>query len=386
MRLFNTTAIALGLALFAGAAMAETARIGIITTLSGPAGYLGADIRDGFDLAVKDGKLGGVPVEVEVQDDKLDPGQGRQIADRMLNDEGIRLLTGIVFSNVAGAVVPEVTGSDAIYVSANAGPSTLAGKGCNENYFVASWQNDTLHEMAGKLAQQDGYKRAFLIAPNYQAGKDGLNGFKREFKGEIVDEVYTPLGQTDFSAEIARIRAAGPDVVYQFHPGESGIAFVKQYQQAGLGNIPMVLAEPASDAVILKALGDQAIGMQIATYWAENIDNPANKAFVEAWKAKYPGRPMTTYAEQGYQTALLMAAGLQAAGGDVSDLDALRQGIRDAKVEGPRGNFAFGPNQHPVQDWYSAEVVKGTDGAPVASVREKIAEGRGDVYASECKL
>lgn len=386
MRLFNTTAVALALAIASGAATAADVKIGMITTLSGPAGYLGADIRDGFDLAMKDGTLGGVPVEVEVQDDKLDPAQGRQIADRMLNDEGIKLLTGIVFSNVAGAVVPEVTGSDAIYVSANAGPSTLAGEGCNENYFVVSWQNDTLHEMPGLLAQQGGYKTAFLVANNYQAGKDGLTGFKREFKGDILGEVYTPLGQTDFSAVIAQIRAANPEVVYQFHPGEAGIAFIKQYNQAGLGNIPMVLAEPASDAVILKALGDQAVGMQVAAHWAENLDNPANKAMVAAWKEKYPDRPLTSYAMQGYETALIVAEALKATGGDVSDIDALREGIRNARIESPTGTFAWGPNQHPVQDWYAAKVVMGPDGVPVAEAGEKIAEARGDVYAAECKM
>lgn len=386
MRLFNTTAMALALAISAAAATADEVKIGMITTLSGPAGYLGADIRDGFQLAMKDGTLGGVPVELDVQDDKLDPGQGRQIADRMLNDEEIKLFTGIVFSNVAGAVVPEITGSDAIYISANAGPSTLAGKGCNQNYFVSSWQNDTLHEMPGLLSTREGYKNAFLIAPNYQAGKDGLSGFKREFKGEIVDEIYTPLGQTDFSAEIAKIRAANPEVVYQFHPGESGIAFLKQYQQAGLGHIPMILAEPASDAVIVKALGDQALGLRMAVHWAENLDNPANKTMVAAWKQKYPDRPMTYYAEQGYQAALVMAEGLKAVNGDLSDIDALREGIRNAKIDSPTGSFAWGPNQHPVQDWYAAEVVKGADGVPVVTAGEKIAEARGDAYSAECKM
>ncbi|MFT3810158.1 MAG: ABC transporter substrate-binding protein [Micropepsaceae bacterium] len=386
MGLKNTTAAAAALAVLATGAFADEVKIGMITTLSGPTGYLGADIRDGFALAIKDGTLGGVPVALEVQDDKLDPGQGRQIADRMLNDEDIKLFTGIVFSNVAGAVVPEITESDAIFVSANAGPSTLAGAGCHENYFVASWQNDTLHEMPGLLASKEGYRNAFLIAPNYQAGKDGLTGFKREFQGEILDEIYTPLGQTDFSAEIAKIRAANPEVVYQFHPGESGIAFLKQYQQAGLGNIPMILAEPASDAVIISALGDQAIGLRIATHWAENLDNPANHAMVSAWKEKYPQRPMTYYAAQGYQAALIMAEALAATGGDVSDIDALREGIRNARIDSPTGGFAWGPNQHPVQDWYAATVVMGEDGVPVVQAGEKIAEARGDVYAAECNL
>jgi branched-chain amino acid transport system substrate-binding protein len=235
----------------------QPVKIGMITTLSGPGGYLGQDIRDAFKLAIEmqGGKLGGVPVELVVEDDGLKPGQGKQIAERMLKTDGIKILTGIVFSNVAGATVPDVVDAGALYVSPNAGPSNLAGKECNENYFVVSWQNDSLHESAGQNAKNLGYKKAFILAPNYQAGKDALSGFKRYFTGEIAGEVYTRLDQTDFAAEMAQIRAANPDVVFQFHPGGIGIAFLRQYQQAGLlGKVPMVVAAPSLDHVTLAAV------------------------------------------------------------------------------------------------------------------------------------
>lgn len=222
---------------------ADPVKIGMITTLSGPAGYLGQDIRDGFKLAMEDGKLGGVPVELVVEDDGLKPGQGKQIAERFLSENGIKLFTGIVFSNVAGATIPDIVDSGAFYISPNAAPSNLAGKECNENYFVVSWQNDSLHESAGQNATNLGYKKAFVLAPNYQAGKDAIAGFKRYFKGEIAGEIYTRLDQTDFAAELAQVRAAKPDVVFQFHPGGLGITFLRQYEQSGLmKEIPMVVA------------------------------------------------------------------------------------------------------------------------------------------------
>ena len=366
---------------------ADPVKIGMITTLSGPPGYLGEQIRDGFQLAIdmESGKLGGVDVEVMVEDDGLKPGNGLQIADKFMNEDGVKLLTGIVFSNVAGATVPEIVDNGAIYISPNAGPSNLAGAGCNPNYFVVSWQNDALHEASGAAAKKLGYKTAVALAPNYQAGKDAIAGFKREFGGEVT-EIYTALDQTDFAPEMAQIRAANPEVVFQFHPGGLGIAFLKQYQQAGLlGAIPMVLSEPSLDSVILGAVGEAAIGIMGTTHWAADFDNAASKEMVAAWATKYPDRPMTTYAEQGYETARLIASAFAKTGG-VDDMDALRAALKSADFESTRGNFAFGPNQHPVQDWYLTEIVAGDDGKPVAKTREKLREAVGDVYSAECKM
>jgi branched-chain amino acid transport system substrate-binding protein len=366
----------------------QPVKIGMITTLSGPGGYLGQDIRDGFKLAIdlEGGKLGGVPVEIIVEDDGLKPGQGKQIAERLMKNDKVKLFTGIVFSNVAGAVVPDVVDADAIYLSPNAAPSNLAGKECNQNYFVISWQNDSLHESAGQNATNLGYKRAFILAPNYQAGKDALDGFKRYFKGEIVGEVYTRLDQTDFAAEMAQIRAANPDVVFQFHPGGLGIAFLRQYQQAGLtGKIPMVVAAPSMDHVTLAAVGDAALGLNVSSHWNADFDNPANKKFVEAWQKAY-NRPATYYSSQGYDTALAIASALKATGGKVEDVAAFRKALARADFQSTRGAFKFGPNQHPVQDWWALKVEKGADGKPTLKTSGKVLSNHGDVYAAQCKL
>lgn len=389
MKLTRLAAIsAIALAAVGAARTDEPVKIGMITTLSGPAGYLGQDIRDGFQLAIDagGGTLGGVPVAVMVEDDALKPGNGRQIADRFLNNEGVKLFTGIVFSNVAGATVPDIVDNGAIYVSPNAAPSNFAGSECHENYFVVSWQNDSLHESAGQNATNLGYKNAFVLAPNYQAGKDAIAGFKRFFKGEIVGEVYTRLDQTDFAPEMAQIRDANPEVVFQFHPGGLGITFLRQYQQAGLlDSVPMVVAEPSMDGVILNAVGEAAIGINVSSHWNSDFDNQANKEFVAAWNEAYD-RPLTYYASQGYDTARAIASALKATGGNLDDLGAFREALRKADFHSVRGEFAFGPNQHPVQDWYSLKVVAGEDGKAVLKTAEKILDNHSDAYAAECSF
>jgi branched-chain amino acid transport system substrate-binding protein len=366
----------------------DSVKIGIITSLSGPGGYLGQDIRDGFQLALDmgGGKLGGVPVQVMVEDDAAKPGQGKQIADRLLKNDKVKIFTGIVFSNVAGATVPDVLDAGAIYVSANAGPSTFAGKGCHPHYFVVSWQNDSLHESAGQLANELGYKSVYLVAANYQAGKDALAGFKRFYKGRIAGESFTRLDQTDFAAEFAQIRAAGPEAVFQFEPGGLGIAFLRQYEQAGLkDNIPMVVAAPSLDAVTLSVVGEAALGVNVTSHWNSDFDNPANKAFVAAWDKAYH-RSATSYASQGYDTALAIGAALKGVAGKVDDVEAFRQAMLKADFQSTRGAFKFGPNQHPVQDWWALKAEKSPDGKLALNTKAKVLSGHADAYAKDCKF
>jgi len=379
-------AIALAMAL--PAAAQSPVKIGLITTLSGPGGYLGEDVRDAFALAIEQegGKLGGVPVELMVEDDGLKPGQAKQVAEKFLKSGGAKILTGIIFSNVAVATVPDVLDAGAFYVSPNAGPSNFAGKDCHENYFVASWQNDNLHESAGQQATSLGYKKMAILAPNYQAGKDALAGFKRLYKGEIVAEIYTKLDQTDFSAELAQVRAAKPDAVFQFHPGGLGITFIKQYVQAGLkDSIPMVVAAPSLDNRILEAVGSAGQGIRLSSHWNTDFDNASNKQFVAAFEKKY-NRVPTFYAGQGYDTALLIASALKATNGKVEDAAAFRAALRKADFPAIRGSFKFANNQHPIQDWYALSVVKGEGDKLTIKTGGKILSNHGDVYAKDCKL
>lgn len=370
------------------AATAEALKIGMVTTLSGPAGYLGADVRDGFMLALEEegGTLGGVPVEVIVEDDGLKPENARAITERFLERDEVELMTGVIFSNIASVVAPLTLREDRFYVSPNAGPSQFAGRKCHENYFVASWQNDTLHESAGINATKLGYNNAYILAPNYQAGKDALAGFKRYFKGEIVGEVYTQLGQTDYAAEIAKIRAAGPEMVFHFLPGGMGINFMKQYDQAGLrADIPLVLAAPSSDINIIRAVGKAMVGVHNSSHWNQDLDNAANTAFVSGFEAKYERAP-TVYASQGYDTARLIASALRATGGKITeDMDGFRAALRTADFDSVRGPFRFNTNNHPIQNWYGRVVVE-EEGALRNKTLGVIVEDHADAYAKDCKM
>lgn len=383
-----TARIILSIALLFGSISlyAEPLKIGFLTTLSTKAGYLGEDIRDGFLLAVEqnDGQLGGVQVEVIVRDDERKPEKGIEIADKFMKKDGIQLMTGMVFSNVAMAVVPKVVNQGVIYISPNAGPSKLAGEMCHKYYFNVAWQNDNLHEATGQHVNSLELESAYLIAPNYPAGKDALAGFKRFYQGEIAGEVYTKLGQSDYSAELATLRAAKPASVFFFLPGGMGINFVKQYAQAGLNeSIPLFGPAFSFDERILGAVGDAAVGVLNGSQWSHDLDNEANRQFVDAFRARYERTP-TLYASQGYDAANLIASALSSTGG-LSDADAVVSALEKAEFDSVRGNFKFGNNHHPIQDIYIREVIK--DGDRVTNkVIQKVFDNHQDAYAGECAL
>jgi len=390
--MLKTTSFVAAVSVLASAALGPSVahadvKIGFIATLSSPAGYIGEDERDAFKLAVDEegGKLGGVPIELVVEDDALKPANAKQAADRMIQS-GISLFTGINFSNVLAAVVPSVIEGGGIYVSLNPGPSTFAGEKCNRNYFVASYQNDAFHEAAGLGANQLGYKKMVLLAPNYQAGRDAIEGFKRTFKGEVLTEIYTKLDQTDFSVELARVRSLSPDAIFQFHPGGAGINFAKQYFNAGLNKtVPMLIPSFSMDARMVAALGNAADGVYASAIWSTEIDLPQSRAFVASFKKAYARTP-TIYAQQAYDTAKLIGGGLHAVGGDLTRRDEFRTALRAAKFQSIRGKFAFDVNQHPIQDYYLTKFELNKSGEIVQSIVSKVAADKHDAYVAQCKM
>ena len=372
----------------ATAAAADPVRIGMITTLSGGGSSLGIDVRDGFLLAVEQGggELGGVPVQVLVEDDSRKVGRAVQIAQRLLQRENTPIVTGIIWSNLALAAVPRVLQADAFYISPNAGPSQFAGENCHPNYFNVAWQNDNLHEAMGQYVSDQGHQRVYLLAPNYPAGKDALTGFKRYFRGEVVGEVYTKLGQLDYAAELAALREAEPDAVFFFLPGGMGINFLKQYQQAGLkARIPLFGPAFSFDEGILTATGDAALGVPNASQWSPDLDNAANRAFVAAFQERYGRRP-SLYASQGYDAARLIGSALEATGGRVEPAGAFREALEAADFESVRGGFRFNSNHHPIQDIYVREVYRRADGGLSNRVIATAFRDHADAYAEQCPL
>jgi branched-chain amino acid transport system substrate-binding protein len=370
------------------ATASEPVKIGMITTLSGGGSSLGIDVRDGFMLAVEegDGTLGGTPVDVLIEDDGRNVGRSIQVAQRMMQREQVEIFTGIIWSNLALAVVPRVLDQGALFISANAGPAEFAGEQCHSNYFNVAWQNDNLHEAMGQHVKDAGHDNVYLVAPNYPAGRDALAGFKRFYDGNIAGEVYTSLGQQDYASELATLRDADPDAVFFFLPGGMGINFLKQYQQAGLKErIPLYGPAFSFDEGILSAAGDAALGVLNTSQWSADLDNAANAHFVRAFQERYDRRP-SLYASQGYDAARLLASAFARVNGDIADRDALLAALREADFDSVRGEFLFNSNQHPIQDIHVREVFRTEDGTLSNRVVDRAFSAHEDAYAVNCDL
>jgi branched-chain amino acid transport system substrate-binding protein len=390
----TTRLLALGLALTllatAGpAAAADRLKVGFIATFSGPIGLIGQHLYDGFVLGVDHagGKLGGLATEVVKEDDQLKPDVGLQAARKLLERDRVDLVVGTIFSNVMMAIYRPIVDSRTFLISPNAGPSPIAGAQCSPWFFSASWQNDGAHEAMGKHVSDKGFKRVYLMAPNYQAGKDALSGFKRFYKaGQVVGEVYTTINQPDYSAELAQLRAARPEALYVFYPGGMGVNFVKQYAQAGLmKEIPLFSAFTV-EGTTLDAMGEAAVGAFGTAFWTPDLRNPANERFVTEFEKKYRYTP-SLYAAQAYDAAQLIDGAVRAVGGRIEDKDALRSAFRKADFKSVRGApLKYNNNHFPIQTFYLYEVVKDGAGKLRLENRGPVLPNHADPYARECPM
>lgn len=362
----------------------DTLTIGLLVTLSGPSAVLGEMARDGFLLAAEEiGEIGGLKTQIIVVDDELKPDVATNKARELVQRNGADIVVGPIFSNIMGAVAKPVTDAGAILISPNAGPSTFAGTECHPNVFATSYQNDQMHEVMGAYAKAQGFDNVFLLAPNYQAGKDALAGFRHSYDGGVAGEIFTQLGQLDYSAELAQIAAMQPDAVFAFMPGGMGVNLVRQYRQAGLETIPFLSAFTVDEST-LPAQQDAAIDFLGGSNWAPDLDTPENKAFVEAYEAKFNQVP-AVYAMQAYDAARLIDGAVRQAGG-AADRDALLAALKEAPFTSVRGNFSFGPNNFPIQDFYLTRVIQREDGKYATSIVEKIFEDYQDSYVSDCAM
>lgn len=376
--------IAAGAALAAPAA-AEEVKVGLVFTLSGPAAALGEQGRNGFQLAVEQlGGLGGLDVDLSVVDDEQQPDVAAGRARELVQRENKDFVVGPIFSNILQAIFRPVTEGDAFLISPNAGTSNYAGAECHPNFFVTSYQNDQVHEVMGAYAEREGYQTVFLLAPNYQAGRDALAGFQSGYNGTVLSEMFTPMGHLDFSAELAQIAAMQPEAVFAFMPGGMGVNLVRQYEQAGLKEIPFLSAFTVDEST-LDAQQESALDMLAGANWAPDMDNEASMEFASAYEERFGAIP-GTYAMQAYDAALLIDAAIRGVDGDLSDRDALREELRKADFESLRGNFSFGENHYPIQDFYVTGVVQRDDGRFHTSIIERIFDDYQDRYVSECSM
>jgi len=381
---------AAGLALAGPANAQQKIKIGFITTLSGPAGIIGKDMKQSVELAIEHlgGKMGGIPVEVIFGDDQFKPDVGKQVAEEMLKKHRVDFVSGIIWSNVMLAVAPTVTDAGTMMIGTNAGPHELAGEMCNERFFTTSWQNDSTPEAMGKHLQDLGLNDVYLIAPNYAAGKDMLTGFKRYFKGRIAAEVYTKLGQQDYQAELSQLRSTNPKAVFVFLPGGMGIQFLKQYSQAGLrGQYPLYSVYTV-DELSLPAVRHAALGQFETRYWSPDLNVPANRKFVGDYKKKYGTLP-SFYGAQSYDGMMLIDSAVRAVKGNLKDQKGMIAAMSKANYASTRGKYTYNVNHFPIQNYYLLKAVTGPDGAggvPVMQIQETVFKNQKDSYYAKCKM
>ena len=380
----------LAAAFFAAPASAQQKlKIGFITTLSGPTGAIGTDMKQSVELALDhlNRKVGDLDTEVIYGDDQFKPDVGKQVADEMLKRHQVNFVSGIIWSNVMLAVAPTVTGAGTLMIGTNAGPHQLAGAMCSELYFTTSWQNDQTPEAMGKYMQDAGINDVYIMAPNYAAGKDMLTGFKRYYKGRIVEEVYTRLGQTDYQAEISQLRAKNPKAVFVFYPGGMGIQFLKQYSEAGLrGKYPLYSVYTV-DELSIPAVKHAALGQLETRYWSQDLKNDANVRFVGDYKKRH-GRPPSFYGAQSYDGIMLIDSAVRAVKGNLSDKKGMIAAMRKADFKSTRGKFTFGQNHHPIQNFYLLKAVAGATPAsdPVMEIQKTVFTNHKDSYVKDCKM
>ena len=380
------TTLAAGL-LGLGTAAAAEVEVGMIVTLSGPPAALGQQAVDGFQLALDDlgGKLGGEEARLIVEDDELKPEVALSKANALVESEEVDFVVGTIFSNMLQAIFRPVVESETFLISPNAGPSTFAGRNCNPHFFATSYQNNQNAEVMGAHAQAAGYKKVFMIAPNYQAGRDNMEGFRMHYEGEIVDEIYVPLGHQDYSAEIARIATSDADAVFAFTPGGMGVRFVRQFRDSGLADRIQFMSVFTTDETTLPAQKDAAEGFVAAGNWAPDSTGAESQAFVAAFEAKY-GYVPGGYAMQAYDTAMLIDSAVKAVGGDLSDKEAVRAALEAADFTSLRGEFAFNTNHYPTQNFYQLSVKQREDGKWITSMGDQVFENYGDSFAAECSM
>ena len=377
-----------------GVAQADSVKIGFVTTLTTPAGVIGEDMKNSVELALEHigNKMGNLDVDLIMEDDGFKPDIGKQKTDKLVKQDDVDFVAGYIWSHVLLASMNSVVKADKFLISANAGPSQIAGKRCNKNFFSTSWQNDQTPMAMGEYLNQQGVKSLYIMAPNYAAGKDMAKGVESTFKGEIKGKDLTKWGadaQLDFSAELAKAKASGAEGIFVFYPGKAGGAFIKQYQQAGLQDVMPLYTVFTVDSISLPKLQAGGLrgvlGSKNTQEWSPDMDNATNKRFVGDYLKKH-GKYPSFYGAQAYDSIMLIKSAVEATGGNLKDKDALRKALKAADFDSVRGRYSYGNNHMPIQNFYLREVVEDSEGRWTTKIVQTVFENHQDPHAKDCKM
>ena len=393
VKLIRTVFIAAAITVV-GAAQAASVKIGFVTTLTTPAGVIGEDMKNSVNLALEHigNKMGDLDVVLIMEDDGFKPDIGKQKTDKLVKQDDVDFVAGYIWSHVLLASAKPVLDADKFLISANAGPSQMAGKRCHKNFFSTSWQNDQTPMAMGEYLNQIGVKSIYVMAPNYAAGKDMVRGVESTFKGEIKGKDLTKWGadaQLDFSAELAKAKASGAEGMFVFYPGKAGGAFIKQYQQAGLQDVMPLYTVFTVDSIALPKLQKGrltgVLGSKNTQEWSPDMDNAVNKRFVGDYLKKH-GKYPSFYGAQAYDSIMLIKSAVEATGGNLKDKGALRKALKAADFDSVRGRYTYGNNHMPIQNFYLREVVEDSEGRWTTKIVKTVLENHQDPYASQCKM
>lgn len=393
VKLMRTTLIAAAMVM-TGAAQADSVKIGFVTTLTTPAAVIGEDMKNSVELALEHigNKMGNLDVVLIMEDDGFKPDVGKQKTDKLVKQDDVDFVAGYIWSHVLLASANSVLDADKFLISANAGPSQMAGKRCDKNFFSTSWQNDQTPMAMGEYLNQKGVKSLYVMAPNYAAGKDMVNGVERTFKGKILGKDMTKWGadaQLDFSAELAKAKASGAEGIFVFYPGKAGGAFIKQYQQAGLQGVMDLYTVFTVDSIALPKLQaaglSGVLGSKNTQEWSPDILNAANQRFVGDYLKKY-GKYPSFYGAQAYDAIMLIKSAVEKVNGNLADKDAVRAALMAADFDSVRGKYTYGNNHMPIQNFYLREVVEDGQGRWTTKIVSTVYTNHQDIYAKECKM
>jgi branched-chain amino acid transport system substrate-binding protein len=282
--------------------------------------------------------------------------------------------------------VKPISDAKVFFIGANGGPAHLAGEGCSPYYFNASFQNEQITEGIGEYMNKVGVKKLYLMGMDYEAGHEHSSAARKGYKGEVVAHVFTPIAQVDFASDIAKIRASGADGVWAFYPGGPGIAFVRQWAQAGLtGKVPLFSNIALSEPLVFAAQGKSALGITVTGNYFAAIDNPENKRFVEAFRAKY-NRDPASFSGLQYDAMLLLDAAVREVKGNLKIQDAFRAALKRANFKSVRGPFRFNHNQFPIQNSYVGVVDQRQDGSLYIRITGTLKENAPDNFHDKCPM
>ncbi len=394
LRKIMTTAMVASALTVSGAAQADKVKIGFVTTLTTPAAVIGEDMKNSVELALEHigGKMGPLDVELIMEDDGFKPDIGKQKTDKLVKQDDVDFVTGFIWSHVLLASAKSVLDADKFLISANAGPSQIAGKRCHENFFSSSWQNDQTPMAMGEHLNQKGVKSLYVMAPNYAAGKDMVRGVESTFNGQVLGKDMTKWGadaQLDFSAELAKAKSSGAEAIFVFYPGKAGGAFIKQYQQAGLQGTMDLYTVFTVDSIALPKLQagglSGVLGSKNTQQWSPDILNAANQRFVGDYLARH-GKYPSFYGAQSYDAIMLIKSAVEKVNGNLSDKNAVRAALKQADFDSVRGKYSYGNNHMPIQNFYLREVVEDDDGRWTTKIIDTVYRDHQDPYAAQCKM